>query len=122
EGWHVGQYGVAKKGTAMIRLLRIANTSIRAFAVLAFALSASAQQNKEPVNYVNPNIGGIGQLLSATSPSVIMPNGIMRIAPITTPGIIDRYLADKIYGFPAGGITLMTMTGSEEHGLAKCAS
>jgi hypothetical protein len=57
----------------MSSLLKRANTSIRAFAVLAIALSASAQQNKEAVDYVNPNIGGIGQLLSATSPSVIMP-------------------------------------------------
>jgi len=56
----------------MSSLLRLANTSIRAFAVLALALSACAQQNKEPVDHVNPNIGGIGQLLSATSPNVIM--------------------------------------------------
>ena len=52
---------------------RLPYLSIRAFAVLALALSATAQQNKEPVDYVNPNIGGIGQLLSATSPNVIMP-------------------------------------------------
>ncbi|HZR18754.1 MAG TPA: GH92 family glycosyl hydrolase [Verrucomicrobiae bacterium] len=106
----------------MSSLLRLANTSIRAFAVLAFALSTSAQQNKEPVDYVNPNIGGIGQLLSATSPNVIMPYGMMRISPITTPGITDRYLADKIYGFPAGGMTLMPMTGSAETDPAKSAS
>src|SRR5437588_12506293 len=56
-------------------------TLIRAFAVLALVLSASAQQNKGPVDYVNPNIGGIGQLLSATSPNVIMPYGTMRISP-----------------------------------------
>jgi len=74
----------------MSSLLKAANTSVRAFAVLALALSVSAQQNKEPVDYVNPNIGGIGQLLSATSPSVIMPYGTMRISPITTPGITDR--------------------------------
>ena len=87
--------------SAMSSLLRVANTAIRAFAVLALALSASAQHNKEPVDYVNPNIGGIGQLLSATSPSVVMPYGMMRMSPITTPGITDRYLADKIYGFPS---------------------
>jgi predicted alpha-1,2-mannosidase len=95
---------------------------IRAFAVLALVLSASAQQNKEPVDYVNPNIGGIAQLLSATSPSVVMPYGMMRMSPITTPGISDRYLADKIYGFPAGGMTLMPMTGSAETDPAKYAS
>src|SRR5882724_3568082 len=95
----------------MSSLLKAANTSVRAFAVLALALSVSAQQNKEPVDYVNPNIGGIGQLLSATSPSVIMPYGTMRLAPITTPGITDRYLADKIYGFPVGAATLMASVG-----------
>jgi predicted alpha-1,2-mannosidase len=34
-----------------------------------------------------------------------------RLAPITTPGIADRYLADKIYGFPAGSATLMASVG-----------
>ena len=101
---------------------RLPYISIQAFAVLALSLSASAQQNKEPVDYVDPNIGGIGQLLSATSPNVIMPYGMMRISPITTPGITDRYLADKIYGFPAGGMTLMPMTGSTETDPAKSAS
>ncbi len=95
---------------------------IRAFAILALVLHASAKPNKEPVDYVDPNIGGIGQLLSATSPNVIMPYGMMRLAPITTPGINDRYLADKIYGFPAGGMTLMPITGPAETDPAKCAS
>jgi len=27
------------------------------------------------------------------------PYGMARLAAITTPGITDRYLADKIYGF-----------------------
>jgi len=101
---------------------RMPYISIRAFAVLALVLSASAQQNKEAVDYVNPNIGGIGQLLSATSPNVVVPYGIMRISPITTPGITDRYLADKIFGFPAGGVTLTPMTGSAETDPAKYAS
>ena len=35
-----------------------------------------------------------------------------RLYPITTPGIVDRYLADKIYGFPAGSATLMASTGA----------
>src|ERR1700674_2585918 len=101
---------------------RMPHISIRVIAVLALVLSASAQRNKEPVDYVNPNIGGIGQLLSATSPNVIMPYGMMRISPITTPGISDRYLADKIYGFPAGGMSLMPMTGSAQTDPAKYAS
>lgn len=75
-------------------------------------LATSAQQSKEPVDYVSPNIGGIGQLLTATVPYVQYPHGMARLAPITTPGIMDRYLADKIYGFPAGPAILMASTGA----------
>lgn len=76
------------------------------------AAGATAQQAKEPVDYVNPNIGGIGHLLTATSPNVHLPHAMVTVAPIVTPGIADRYLADKIYGFPAGGATLMAATSS----------
>ncbi|HEV2576460.1 MAG TPA: GH92 family glycosyl hydrolase [Acidobacteriaceae bacterium] len=73
--------------------------------------SAAGQQRKDPVDYVSPNIGGIGQLLTATIPYVQYPHGMARLYPITTPGITDRYLADKIYGFPAGPAVLMASTG-----------
>jgi predicted alpha-1,2-mannosidase len=76
------------------------------------ACIAAAQGAKEPVDYVAPNIGGIGQLLSATIPYVQYPHGMARLYPITTPGINDRYLADKIYGFPAGPAVLMASTGN----------
>lgn len=75
------------------------------------ACIASAQGAKEPVDYVSPNVGGIGQLLSATIPYVQYPHGMARLYPITTPGINDRYLADKIFGFPAGPAVLMASTG-----------
>jgi predicted alpha-1,2-mannosidase len=75
------------------------------------ALSAVGQPGKEPVDYVSPNIGGIGQLLTATIPYVQCPHGMARLAPVTTPGITDRYLADKIYGFPAGSALLMASVG-----------
>jgi predicted alpha-1,2-mannosidase len=72
---------------------------------------------------VDPNIGGIGQLLQATAPTVTLPYGMMRAAPITTPGITDRYLADKIYGFPSGGgVVLMPTTGPAETDPARGAS
>ncbi len=71
----------------------------------------SALAAKDPVDYVSPNIGGIGQLLTATIPYVQYPHGMARLYPITTPGITDRYLADKIYGFPAGPAVLMAATG-----------
>ena len=78
---------------------------------------------KEPVDYVNPNMGGIGQLLDRRPvPFVKLPYGVMSVSPITTPGVDDRYTADKIYGFPAGGVTLMPMSGSAETEPAKYAS
>lgn len=73
--------------------------------------SAIAHSLKEPVDEVSPNIGGIGQLLTATIPYVQYPHGMARLYPVTTPGINDRYLADKIYGFPAGPAILMASTG-----------
>ena len=84
------------------------------FLMLVFCGSAWAgrQENeKQPVDLVSPNIGGIGQLLSATIPYVQVPHGMARLAPITTPGITDRYLADKIYGFPVGPAMLSAFTG-----------
>jgi hypothetical protein len=89
---------------------------IAALILLAFlsggAFAAPEQQQKEPVDYVSPNIGGIGQLLSATIPYVQRPHGMARLAPVTTLGITDRYLADKIYGFPAGPAMLMASVGA----------
>ncbi len=67
---------------------------------LIFVLMACSPEEKPPEEYVNPNIGGIGHLLVATSPDVTLPGSMVKIAPYTTPGITDKYLADKIYGFP----------------------
>jgi len=80
--------------------------------LLGCAIRLEGQQVKAPVDYVSPNIGGIGQLLQPTVPYVQYPHGMMRVAPITTPGITDRYLADKIYGFPVGPAMLMASTGN----------
>src|ERR1017187_4616651 len=74
-------------------------------------LSGTAQRVKEPVDYIAPNIGTIGQLLSATIPLVQYPHGMASLAPVTTPGITDRYLADKIFGFPVGPALLMASEG-----------
>jgi predicted alpha-1,2-mannosidase len=80
-------------------------------AILGGTMFAQGHPQKEPVDYVSPNIGTIGQLLTATIPYVQRPFGMARLAPVTTPGINDRYLADKIYGFPAGPATLMASVG-----------
>src|SRR5437868_9271323 len=74
------------------------------------AVSAAAQELKAPVDEVSPNIGGIGVLLSATKPFVQRPFGMARLYPLTPPEINDRYLAQRVYGFPAGPAMLMVST------------
>lgn len=91
------------KNAAMLALLAVLGGG---------ALATAAQRPMDPVDSVSPNIGGIGQLLTATVPYVQYPHGMARLTPITTPGITDRYLADKIYGFPAGPAMLMASVGA----------
>ena len=67
--------------------------------ILGISLSAGILRSQDPVDYVNPFIGGIGHLLTATTPDVQVPRGMVRLFPQTTPGIRDNYLADKIYSF-----------------------
>jgi predicted alpha-1,2-mannosidase len=64
--------------------------------------------------YVNPNIGTIGHLLTATSPTVMYPHGMMQIAPNVNPQLQreDRYLADTIRSFPAGPVAIMASKGN----------
>jgi putative alpha-1,2-mannosidase len=83
---------------------------------------AAGPTPKPPVDYVSPNIGSIGQLLSATLPFVQVPYGMARLIPVTTPGIQDRYLADKIFGFTPGAGTLMVSTGEASPDRAAYAS
>src|ERR1700691_1923792 len=83
--------------------------------ILGIGMAGGApQKKKKPGVFVAPNIGGIGQLLKATVPYVQCPYGMARVAPVTTPGIADRYLADKIYGFPAGPGLLMGADGPQK--------
>lgn len=77
---------------------------------------------KQPVDYVDTNIGGIGHLLTATRPIVALPHGMMQVYPVTTPGIMDRYLADKIHGFQAGPLTISATTGEGPFGRNSVAS
>lgn len=77
--------------------------------------------NHSLAELVRPHIGGVGHLLTSTSPVSSLPHGMMKLAPITTPGMPDRYLADHIYGFPVGHGWLMPACAAEAGQAASCA-
>lgn len=53
---------------------------------------------KSPGEYVDPNIGGVAPLLTTVAPQVHRPHSMVRVFPLTEPGLNDRYLSDRIYG------------------------
>ncbi len=67
--------------------------------ILVFFAYAYAQNVKDPVDYVDPNIGTIAHLLVATSPIVQLPHGMVELAHNPSPETRDRYLASKIASF-----------------------
>ena len=74
------------------------------------------------LDYVDPDVGGIGHLLKATYPTVYLPNSMVGVCPVFSPDITDRYLADRIAGFPvpthlhqySGTPAIMPVTGSSQ--------
>ena len=58
----------------------------------------------EPVDCVDPNIGTLLEDVAQ------LAHRIMEVDPITTPGIGDKYLADRIYAFFTEGLCLMPRT------------
>lgn len=69
------------------------------------------QPHLDPVAYVNPNIGTIGHMLTATIPIVALPHAMVQTHPVTEPGIMDRYLSDTLHGFAVGDALLMATLG-----------
>ena len=65
--------------------------------VFCLILTSCTQKSYDPVDLVNPDIGGISPLLETTVPLVNLPNSMMRIHRL--PG---NYQAKKIKGFPYG--------------------
>ncbi len=63
--------------------------------VILLLLSSCSKRGGDPVDFVNPNIGGISPLLQTTVPLVSLPESMMRIYRL--PG---NYQAEKINGFP----------------------
>ena len=66
------------------------------FLILIF-LNACTQ--KDVSLYVDPNIGSVAPLLETKNPTVHRPHSMVRVFPVTKPGLKDRFLSDKIYGF-----------------------
>ncbi|MDR2887466.1 MAG: GH92 family glycosyl hydrolase [Bacteroidales bacterium] len=67
--------------------------------LIAILIIAGSCKRTETVEYVDPNIGTIAQLLTTKVPTVHRPNSMIRVFPVTKPGLNDRYLSDRIYGF-----------------------
>lgn len=80
--------------------------------VFLSAANLFAQSARQPVDYVDPSIGGVSILLTTTRPIVAFPHGYPQVTPVLNPGITDSYLATKVYGFPVGGVTIMPDTGA----------
>jgi len=64
-----------------------------------FLLILSGCIHKDVTVYVDPNIGSVATLLTTKNPTVHRPHSMVRVFPVTKPGLNDRYLSDKIYGF-----------------------
>ena len=64
-------------------------------------ISCEVQKSGEKalVDYVNPNIGGIGHLLVATDPVVRLPQGNIQLTSNPWPEIYDRYLSHQVFSF-----------------------
>ena len=71
---------------------------IEHFINLAFLILISCG-SIDNTKYVDPNIGGVATLLTTKKPTVHRPHSMVRVFPVTKPGLEDRYLSDKIYGF-----------------------
>ncbi|MDY0099399.1 MAG: GH92 family glycosyl hydrolase [Bacteroidales bacterium] len=70
---------------------------IRISIVMLFFVVACG--NNDVTRYVDPNIGGVAPLLTTKVPTVHRPHSMARVFPVTRPGLGDRYLSDRIYGF-----------------------
>jgi len=65
---------------------------------LILIISNSCKE-KDVTVFVDSNIGSVAPLLTTKNPTVHRPHSMVRVFPVTKPGLNDRYLSDKIYGF-----------------------
>lgn len=61
----------------------------------SFAQTVTKNSESGSLNYIDPRIGNVGQLLEPTRPTVQLPNQMIRMAPIRA-----NYLDDQISSFP----------------------
>lgn len=80
--------------------------------LLAGALLCACSSRLEPVDYVNPYMGGISHLLVPTYPTVHLPEGMLRVYPER-----DDYAADRIKGLP---VMVTSHRGSSAFNLGVC--
>ena len=53
------------------------------------AVGQQERVHRDPLRYVDPNIGGISRLLQAVPPFIQRPHGMVRALPLITPGLTD---------------------------------
>ncbi len=92
------------------RSIKYAVFIMTASLLLTMPPSAYSQESAL-ADYVNPYVGSVSPKTGGTSPDVLVPNGMLEVAPRFTPGIGDEYLATRIFGFPVGPLYIMTSTG-----------
>src|SRR5437588_1926865 len=63
--------------------------------ILAPVKFIHAQNNEQVLSYLHPEIGGVGQMLEPTRPTMQLPNEMMRMTPVR-----KDYLDDQISSFP----------------------
>ncbi len=80
-------------------MIKKKSSKYRLFTLIAGFLFATSCSQTDPTKYVDPNIGGVAPLLTTKNPTVHRPNSMVRVFPVTEPGLNDRFLSDKIYGF-----------------------
>lgn len=68
------------------------------FLGLLAALPGCRPTPQQVGQWVDPNIGGVAPLLTTVMPQVHRPHAMVRIFPVTEPGLNDRYFSDRLYG------------------------
>lgn len=79
-------------------MIKFRNTLLSVILFMGLYTACSVQQSEEdksPVDYVNPYIGNISHLLVPTYPTMYLPNSMLRVQPYRT-----DYTANRLDGLP----------------------